>query len=106
MPVARRTGGLTDTVTDANAVTLSERTANGFLFDDPTVSGLLSAVQRALPAHREPLTWRHLQLEGMAQDFSWNAGAARYASLYSDVTGIQLSPTREPPEESAKQLAI
>ncbi len=110
VPVVRRTGGLTDTVTDANAVTLSERTANGFLFDDPTVPGLLDAVRRALSAHREPLTWRRLQLEGMAQDFSWNAGAARYASLYSDVTGIQLAPTialGEPiPAESARQLAM
>jgi starch synthase len=78
VPVVRRTGGLIDTVTDVNAVTLSERTANGFVFDDPTVPGLLGAVRRALTAHREPLTWRRLQLQGMGQDFSWNAGAARY----------------------------
>jgi starch synthase len=112
VPVVRRTGGLTDTVTDANAATLSDRTANGFLFDDPTVPGLLGAVRRALAAHREPLTWRRLQLEGMAQDFSWNAGAVRYAWLYSDVTGIPLPPTSPLGEtiteedESARQLAM
>lgn len=109
VPVVRRTGGLSDTVTDANPATLSDRSANGFAFDDPTMQGLLGAVQRALVAHREPLTWRRLQLEGMAQDFSWNAGAARYASLYSEVTGIPWSPPTPSgetvAEESARQMA-
>ena len=111
LPVVRRTGGLTDTVTDTNAVTLSDRTANGFVFDDPTVSGLLGAIRRALAAHREPLTWRRLQLEGMAQDYSWHKGAARYASLYSEMTGMPLSPAAPSSEmmaeeESARQLAV
>ena len=110
LPVVRRTGGLTDTVTDANAETLSDRTANGFVFDDPTAHGLLGAIRRALTAYREPLTWRRLQLEGMARDFSWKKGAARYASLYSDVTGIPLLPTTPSSEtigeESARQVAM
>jgi len=93
VPVVRRTGGLIDTVTDANALTLSDRTATGFMFDRPTVQELLSAIGRALSAYREPLTWRRLQLEGMAQDFSWNAGAARYASLYRDVSGVAIPNT-------------
>jgi starch synthase len=84
VPVVRRTGGLADTVTDVNPETLSDRTANGFAFDDPTVQGLLGAVRRALAAQKEPLTWRRLQLEGMTQDFGWDAGAARYASLYAE----------------------
>ena len=110
VPVVRRTGGLTDTVTDTNAVTLSDRTANGFVFDDASVPGLLGAIRRALAAHQEPLTWRRLQLAGMAQDFSWNAGAAHYASLYRDVTGIPLWPTTPSgetvAEESARQIAM
>ncbi len=107
VPVVRRTGGLTDTVTDANPATFSDRIATGFMFDHATVEGLLSALRRALSVYREPLTWRRLQLEGMAQDFSWNAGAARYASLYSGVTGISLSPMREAmTEEPATRLAM
>ena len=105
VPVVRRTGGLTDTVTDANAVALSHRKANGFVFDEPTAQGLLGAIRRALAAHREPLTWRRLQLEGMQQDFNWNTGAARYALLYSDLTGIPLTPTTPASETVAKEPA-
>jgi starch synthase len=90
VPVVRRTGGLADTVKDANPTTLADRTANGFAFDEPSVGGLLEAVRRAVTVYREPLTWRRLQLEGMAQDFGWNASAARYALIYSDVAELPL----------------
>ena len=88
LPVVRRTGGLADTVVDATATSIADRSATGFVFDDPTAEALTAALARALALYREPLTWRRLQLQAMAQDFSWSASAAKYAALYSAVSGV------------------
>lgn len=107
LPVVRRTGGLADTVVDANAETIGGRTATGFAFDDAETSGLISAVGRALAIYREPLTWRRLQLHAMAQDFSWNASAAQYASLYKEVSKIPcMSVAEETPAARATQETV
>jgi starch synthase len=31
-------------------------------------------------------TWRALQRNGMARDFSWDASAAHYGALYAEMT--------------------
>jgi starch synthase len=108
----RRTGGLADTVVDATASTIADRTATGFVFDSATLEDLISALVRALALYREPLIWRRLQLQAMAQDFSWDASAAQYAALYSAASGMpvdlgtkgQLGALAEP--ESTRQAAI
>jgi starch synthase len=88
LPVVRRTGGLADTVVDATATSIADRTATGFVFDEPTPEALIGALTRTLALYREPLTWRRLQLQAMAQDFSWSASASKYAALYSAVSGL------------------
>jgi starch synthase len=111
LPVVRRTGGLADTVVDATAETVGDRTATGFVFDDAGMPGLVSAVGRALAFYREPLTWRRLQLHAMAQDFSWNASAAQYAALYNEVSGVpctpavEEAPVKKASQETARQIA-
>jgi starch synthase len=95
LPVVRRTGGLADTVIDANRGAIADRTATGFVFDEPNSAGLVAALDRAIAFYREPLTWRRLQLQAMAQDVSWNASARLYTSLYHDVAGIPLRPREE-----------
>jgi starch synthase len=70
-PVARRTGGLADTIADGET---------GFLFYEEK---LVAAVQRALAVWREAPRWREIQRSAMARDFSWAAPARQYASLYS-----------------------
>ena len=86
LPIVRRTGGLADTVVDATASSIADRSATGFVFDEPTDEALTAALARALALYREPLTWRRLQLQAMAQDFSWSASASKYAALYSAVS--------------------
>jgi starch synthase len=88
LPVVRRTGGLADTVVDATATSIADRSATGFVFDDPTADDLTAALNRALGLYREPLIWRRLQLQAMAQDFSWNSSARQYATLYSAASGL------------------
>ncbi|MES2294383.1 MAG: glycogen synthase GlgA [Pseudomonadota bacterium] len=103
VPVVRRTGGLADTVTDIGPPDL----ATGFVFEDPTGDGLMSAIGRALALYKEPLAWRRLQLKGMAEDFGWAASAERYAALYHQATGINYSvPTLSPQiEGKVRQIA-
>jgi starch synthase len=88
LPVVRRTGGLADTVIDATATSIADRSATGFVFDDPTAENLTAALMRALSLYQEPLIWRRLQLQAMAQDFSWTSSAMQYAALYSAASGL------------------
>jgi len=82
VPVVRKTGGLADTVVDAEGEALTRGTANGFVFDAYTPDALLRTVIRALAAFRTPAEWRRLQAVGMRQDFSWERSASRYVSAY------------------------
>ena len=87
VPVVRRTGGLADTVTDANAETLQADTANGFHFDEPSATSLLGAIDRALLLYPQTAVWRRLMAAGMRQDFSWKRSAQRYVTLYEQAAG-------------------
>lgn len=88
LPVVRRTGGLADTVIDANDFTIHNRSANGFVFDEPTALCMIEALSRALALYRETLQWRLLQQQGMNAAHGWDTSAAAYMALYQDVTGI------------------
>src|SRR6201986_4467891 len=46
VPVAARTGGLADTIIDANEAALAQGTATGVLFDGAAADGLPYALQR------------------------------------------------------------
>ncbi|ACP26641.1 glycogen synthase [Sinorhizobium fredii NGR234] len=83
IPIVARTGGLTDTVIDANEAALSARVATGFQFHPVTADGLRLAIRRAMRAYGEPKVWARLQNQGMKSDVSWAKSAERYASLYS-----------------------
>lgn len=111
LPVVRRTGGLADTVVDATASTIADRTATGFVFDEVTGDDLTAAIGRALTLYREPLTWRRLQMQAMACDFSWQASATQYAALYSAASclpidlGAQQHKTERADQETSRQAA-
>jgi starch synthase len=81
----RRTGGLADTVVDADAVTLADGSATGFGFDAETSDALLGAVQRAAALFVDSAAWQRVVREAMTRDFSWSAAADHYAALYRDL---------------------
>jgi starch synthase len=83
VPVVARTGGLADTVIDANPAALAARVATGIQFDGVTFNALASAVSRAVALYRDAPTWRRLQRNGMACDFSWARSGLSYAELYA-----------------------
>ena len=82
VPVARRTGGLADTVREFNPKT---GRGNGFCFDDYKPEALAAAVRRALALYRDPDKWSGLVKNAMACDFSWTASAKKYVRVYEKV---------------------
>ncbi len=85
LPVVRRTGGLADTVVDANAATLADGSATGFAFDAEAPDALLAAIQRAVALYRDQASWRRMMHQAMTRDFSWEAAAREYLALYREI---------------------
>lgn len=92
LPVARRVGGLNDTVSDATPHAIEAGTATGFVFSDPTAEDLLKAVDRALSVFRQPDAWRQIQRTAMERDFSWMRSMKMYLRLYALLARADRSP--------------
>lgn len=83
LPVAARTGGLADTVFEAN----SGPRGNGFIFERGDAAGFTAAIDRALGLHARPSELAKVRGRGMRTDFSWGARAREYLELYRTATG-------------------
>ncbi|SIR01367.1 starch synthase [Rhizobium sp. RU20A] len=83
VPIVGRTGGLADTVIDANEAALLAKVATGFQFAPITADGLRMALRRALRAYADPAIWGRIQAQGMKSDVSWDRSAGDYAALYT-----------------------
>jgi starch synthase len=79
VPIARRTGGLADTIVDFDD---NRKQSTGFLFDEYSGAALLAAVRRALAVYLNKRSWNALVKRGMKQDFSWERSAKDYVDLY------------------------
>src|SRR5207253_6318914 len=82
LPLVRRTGGLADTVVDANAVTLADGSATGLVFDEENSEALLEAGRRTIALYRDRASWQRVMRRAMTRDFSWMAAARQYQALY------------------------
>ncbi|KPF64968.1 glycogen synthase GlgA [Porphyrobacter sp. AAP60] len=82
IPVVSRTGGLADTVIDANPAALAAGVATGVQMNAVSYGALAMAVSRACELHARPEDWKRLQKNAMKADFSWGASGAAYAALY------------------------
>ncbi len=82
VPVVSRTGGLADTVIDANPAALAAGVATGIQMNAVSHGALAMAVSRAVALYAQPAAWKRLQKNGMTADFSWGASGAAYAGLY------------------------
>ena len=89
--IVHRTGGLADTVVDADAF---PDEGTGFVFETPTVAALLEACRRAMSHyHAGGIAWAELQDRGMAIDWSWEAGPAeQYAATYRRAVSLRREP--------------
>lgn len=83
IPIVARTGGLAETIIDANEAAMSAQVATGFQFNPGSVEDLYHAIDRALIAYEQPDFWRKLQSQAMKADFSWKRSARQYAKVYA-----------------------
>ena len=79
IPVARRVGGLADTIEDG---------VTGFLFDGYTSEEFMHAAVRALDHYHDPVAWRGMMREAMSRNFGWERSEARYRDVYRRALGV------------------
>ncbi len=107
LPVVRSTGGLCDTVVEASDGSLNRRPATGFTFESANGADMLRCLERALALYRQPLAWRKVQRQAMAQDFGWEDPARRYLALYQSLVPQPVATAKavanDPISESAAQ---
>lgn len=90
LPVVRATGGLADTVTDANPATLANNSATGFSFNAYSSAALFDCMHRAIDCYRNhQQDWIKIQRNAMMQDWSWNRSAGNYQQLYRTIVSSQ-----------------
>ncbi len=74
LPVARKVGGLADTIED---------NTTGFLFDEYTAQAFQNACARAIDHYRYPQVWTAMVREAMSRDFGWHKSEKKYRDLYA-----------------------
>lgn len=82
VPIVARTGGLADTVIDANEAAVAAGVATGFQFTPEDAGAFHHAILRANALYADPAGWTSLQRQGMKSDVSWDRSAQKYAALY------------------------
>ncbi len=84
VPVVRNTGGLADTVFDADYAPRPYHERNGYVFNDYNWPGLESALRRAIGMwNYYPQYFRELMVNGMRYDYSWNYPGQNYLNIYN-----------------------
>ncbi|HUR41037.1 MAG TPA: glycogen synthase GlgA [Verrucomicrobiae bacterium] len=80
VPLVRNTGGLADSVNDADG---ASSTPTGFVFDQASGDAMMAAMMRGVDVYRRsPDLWRGLQRNGMRRDNGWQKSASRHHALY------------------------
>jgi starch synthase len=83
LPLVARTGGLADSVIDANEAALAAGAATGFQFAPVTAANLADAVDRACDAFADTALWQAMMRRAMRRPVGWETSAAAYAALYA-----------------------
>ncbi len=85
IPVVARTGGLADTVIDANAAAMVADCATGVQFAPITAATLDQAIDRTCALFRQPKTWTRMMRRAMKHPVGWDQSAQAYLDLYTSV---------------------
>jgi len=79
IPIVRRTGGLADSVQQAD---VAAGTGTGIVFNDYSDAAVSWAIGYGLELYQQKGAWRRIVQNAMAQDFSWNRQVGRYVEAY------------------------
>lgn len=82
IPVARKTGGLADTIEDYNPLI---NIGTGFLFEELSLDAMLCSIRLAISAFSCKDRWIGLIKRAMEKDFSWKRSAMEYIELYESL---------------------
>lgn len=83
VPIVRETGGLADTVFDADHSDKPYSERNGYVFNSFDRPGIESAMHRAIGMwYSYPKYFRELMINGMKYDYSWNHPGEHYLNIY------------------------
>ncbi|MGB3246358.1 MAG: glycogen synthase GlgA [Sulfitobacter sp.] len=85
LPVVARTGGLADTIIDANAAALANNCATGFQFAPINATMLGQAIARACDTYRLPKVWAGMMRRAMRHPVGWDQSAAAYHAIYTSL---------------------
>ena len=85
LPVVARTGGLADTIIDANLAALAAKAATGFVFDDISGIGIANVIDRVIAAYSDQKQWQSMQRAAMRHPVGWDVSAKGYRDLYADL---------------------
>ena len=85
VPVVARTGGLADTVIDANEAALRAGVATGFQFSPVEAAPLADAIDRACDAFADRKLWSAMVRRAMRHPVGWGASAEAYAGIYAEL---------------------
>lgn len=80
LPIARRTGGLADTIEDG---------VTGFLFREASVDSYLEAVERALNVYQHPELLNAMRCKAMSAPQYWHESVEPYDNLYQHLVNEQ-----------------
>lgn len=83
LPVARATGGIQEIIEDYDP---SMDAGFGFLCYETTPDAFWDSIKRARAIFHDKPTWTALMERAMSLDFSWSQAAARYESIYAELT--------------------
>jgi starch synthase len=73
VPIARRVGGLADTIEDG---------VTGFLFDEYSSEDLLRVSRHVMDRYENPKAWENMMRNAMNRDFSWARSGEKYLAVY------------------------
>ncbi len=82
IPIARKTGGLNDTVIGFLG---NREYGNGFTFFNSNTEDLIEVTNLALNEYNNKEEWENLQKRVMDLDFSWQKSARQYEDLYKRI---------------------
>ena len=83
LPLVARTGGLADTVIDANEAAVLAGVATGFQFSPVAAGPLGDAIERACDLFADKKRWTVMMRRAMKHPVGWETSAAAYAGLYA-----------------------
>lgn len=82
LPVVARTGGLADTIIDANEAAILADCATGIQFAPVNTVMLGNAISRACALYADPRAWGAMMRRAMRHPVGWELSAAAYLTVY------------------------